>query len=134
MKRKGCVALYAIGGVCLVAVSALVLTGCDKTSANSQRVAQDPPAAALRVETIPVTREHLQRVSEATPAELMPYEVTDLFAKVSGFVKELRVDYGDRVKKGAVLAVLSVPEMEKELEQKKALVTRAEAAIQQVQE
>jgi RND family efflux transporter MFP subunit len=77
---------------------------------------------------------HLRRVSEATPAELLPYEQTDLYAKVSGFVKEIRVDYGDRVKKGAVLAVLHVPEMEKELEQKKALVTRAEAAIQQARE
>ena len=38
------------------------------------------------------------------------------------------MDYGDRVKKGEVLAVLWAPEMEREFDQKKAAVTRAEAA------
>jgi RND family efflux transporter MFP subunit len=134
MTRKVRIALWAIGGACLAAATALTLTGCDRTGAKAQGSAEDRPAAAARVETAPVSREHLQRVSETTPAELLPYEKTDLYARVSGFIKEIRVDYGDRVKKGDVLAILYVPEMEKALEQKKALVTRAKAAIQQAQE
>jgi RND family efflux transporter MFP subunit len=134
MTRKVRVAVWAIGGACLAAVSLLTLTGCDRTGAKAQESAENRSAAAVPVETVSVIREHLQRISDTTPAELLPYEVTDLYARLSGFVKEIRVDYGDRVKKGAVLAVLSVPEMEKGLEQKKALVTRAGAAIQQAQE
>jgi HlyD family secretion protein len=134
MTRKLRLAVRAIGGVCLAAASVVTLTGCDRTGAKAQESAKDRPTAAVWVETVPVGHEHLQRVSETTPAELMPYEVTDLYARLSGFVKEIRADYGDRVKKGAVLAVISVPEMEKELEQKKALVARAEAAVKQVQE
>jgi HlyD family secretion protein len=134
MARKVRVAGCALGGVCLVAASVLTLPGCNRTSAKAQESAHNRSAAAVRVETVPVGREHLQRVSETTPAELMPYEKTDLNARISGFVKEIRVDYGDRVKQGDVLAVLDVPEMEKGLEQKKALVTRAGAAIQQAQE
>jgi RND family efflux transporter MFP subunit len=83
---------------------------------------------------VPVSRETLQRVSEAVPAELLPYEQTDLYAKVSGFLKEIKVDYGDRVKKGDVLAVLWIPELEKEYEQEKAVATRAEADVRLAEE
>jgi multidrug efflux pump subunit AcrA (membrane-fusion protein) len=133
MTRNIRLVVWALGGACLGAGSALALTGCDKTSANARPVAQEHLTAVVRVETVPVSHGHVQRVSEAMPAELMPYEKTDLYAKVSGFVKEMRVDYGDRVKKGNVLAVLCVPEMEKELDHKKALVARALAAIRQAQ-
>ena len=129
MTRKLRFAASAIGGACLTAASVLMLAGCNRSAGQSRATTQDSPAAAVRVETIAVSREHLQRVSEAMPAELMPYEKTDLYAKVSGFFKEIRVDYGDRVEKGGVLAVLHVPEMEKELDQKKAMLTRAEKAI-----
>jgi RND family efflux transporter MFP subunit len=125
---------WVIGGAGMAAVAILMLTGCDRTGARAQDSVQYRHPAAARVEAVKVCREHLQRVSDSTPAELMPYEVTDLYARLSGFVKQIFVDYGDRVKKGDVLAVLYVPEMEKGLEQKKALVTRAKAAIQQVEE
>ncbi|GEM64901.1 RND transporter MFP subunit [Sphingobacterium faecium NBRC 15299] len=45
------------------------------------------------------------------PAELKPYEQVAVFAKVSGFVKQLYVDRGDHVRKGQLLAVLEAPEM-----------------------
>lgn len=45
------------------------------------------------------------------PAELLPYEQVEVFAKVNGFVKSMNVDRGDRVKKGQLLAVLEAPEM-----------------------
>jgi RND family efflux transporter MFP subunit len=112
---------------CLAALSALWLTGCDGKAPASP--SGGDAEGALRVETVPVGREDLRRVSETTPAELLPYERTDLYAKVSGFVKEVRVDYGDRVKKGDLLALLEVPELDKELAQKKALVRRAEADL-----
>jgi RND family efflux transporter MFP subunit len=88
----------------------------------------------VTVEVVPVTREDLKRVSASTPAEILPFEQTNLYAKVSGYVKDIHVDIGDRVKKDAVLAVLWVPEMDKELEQKKALVVRSEAQVLQAQE
>jgi RND family efflux transporter MFP subunit len=47
----------------------------------------------------------------SVPAELKPYEQVAVFAKVSGFVKQLYVDRGDHVRKGQLLAVLEAPEM-----------------------
>ncbi|SHM44887.1 RND family efflux transporter, MFP subunit [Chitinophaga jiangningensis] len=44
------------------------------------------------------------------PAELIPLERAELFAKVSGYVGSLKVDIGDKVSKGQLLAVLEAPE------------------------
>src|SRR6478672_13925509 len=55
-----------------------------------------------------------------TNATLEAFEETDLFAKVSGYLSDVRVDIGDHVKTGQVLAVISVPEMENELAEDKA--------------
>ena len=104
-------------------------------AANPAKTASPPDASAapVRVETVPVTREDLQRVTEPGPAELLPLEQTDLYAKATGFVEEIRVDLGDRVHKDDVLAELKVPEMVQELEQKKQLTEQAKATILQAQ-
>jgi RND family efflux transporter MFP subunit len=131
MTRKVRAAVFGTAGLCLAAASVLSLAGCGlKLSASPQGAGKEAPGSAVRVGTMRVGREDLERVSDATPAELLPYEQTDLYAKVSGYVQEMRVDYGDRVKKGDVLAVLWVPEMEVELKQNEALVQQALAEVQ----
>lgn len=80
-----------------------------------------PVVAVARVE-----REDLFR--EITlPAEFRPYTEVDLHAKVSGYVKEVKVDIGDRVKAGQLLAVLEVPELREELDHALAAYQRAQA-------
>lgn len=50
----------------------------------------------------------------SVPAELKPYEQVAVYAKVTGFVKQLYVDRGDHVRKGQLLATLEAPEMEQQ--------------------
>lgn len=45
------------------------------------------------------------------PGELIPVERADIFAKVTGYVSTIKVDLGDRVKTGQVIAVLDAPEV-----------------------
>ncbi|MDL5050136.1 efflux RND transporter periplasmic adaptor subunit [Oscillatoria amoena NRMC-F 0135] len=45
------------------------------------------------------------------PAELHPWERAELFAKVEGYVRELKVDIGSRVKKNDVLIIIDAPEI-----------------------
>ncbi len=61
-------------------------------------------------------------------------EEAELYSKVSGYLKVLNVDIGDRVKEGQLLAIVEDPELNKEadraaafLEQAKAMVVQAEA-------
>jgi biotin carboxyl carrier protein len=46
-----------------------------------------------------------------TNATLEAFKQTDPFAKVSGYLSDVRVDIGDHVKAGQVLSVIDVPEM-----------------------
>ncbi len=59
--------------------------------------------------------------------ELKPYEKTDLFAKVNSYVKQIRVDIGDRVVRGQILVVLEAPEIVSQIANAKAKVQAQEA-------
>lgn len=51
------------------------------------------------------------------PATVSPYHQTTLYAKVSGYLKTIHVDKGDRVRQGQVLAVIEAPEINQQYEQ-----------------
>lgn len=62
-------------------------------------------------------------------AEFRPYQEVDVMAKVAGYVKEIRVDIGDHVRRESILATLEVPEIEDDVAKAKAGVAAAEANI-----
>jgi len=64
---------------------------------------------------------------------VQPYEEADLFAKVSGYLSKLHVDYGDHVKQNQLLAEIDDPEIIKEAEQAAADVQQAKAAVAQAE-
>lgn len=63
------------------------------------------------------------------PGELKPWNRTQLFPKVKGYVGSVFVDRGAYVKKGQVLATLEAPELISSLNQAKAQVSSAEASL-----
>jgi HlyD family secretion protein len=99
-----------------------------------------PPAL---VKTAKPAREHLKRTT-TQPATVEPYEKTDLYAKVSGYLhtfgqvpgpdgKPRDLDFGDRVGANQVLAELWIPELEQDRVQKEALVEKANAEVVQAE-
>lgn len=74
-----------------------------KTASGDKPVVDTVAVFLLRADTLKKTVE--------LPGELIPYEQTDLYAKVSGFVRTMKVDIGDRVHKGQTLAVIEAPEI-----------------------
>ena len=73
----------------------------------------------------PVRRDVARTLS--LPATVSPYHQTTLYAKVSGYLKSIHVDKGDRVRQGQVLAVLDAPELEERYQQ-----AQSEYAIKKV--
>jgi RND family efflux transporter MFP subunit len=65
-----------------------------------------------------------------TNATLEAFEEADLFAKVSGYLSDVRVDIGGHVKAGQVLAVIDVPEMEQELAEAKAQLESKQSSLE----
>jgi RND family efflux transporter MFP subunit len=55
----------------------------------------------------------------------VPFQEIDVYAKESGYVQKLSVDYGTRVKQGQVMAVLEIPELEAQLQEDQAEVKNA---------
>ncbi|HEY7963685.1 MAG: efflux RND transporter periplasmic adaptor subunit [Steroidobacterales bacterium] len=116
-KRWGWVSLAVVA----VAAVLVVRAWHGRTARAAVTDATLPAVAVARVD-----REDLLR--EITiPAEFRPYAEVELHAKVSGYVKDIKVDIGDRVKAGQLLAVLEVPELADELDQARASQRRAQA-------
>jgi RND family efflux transporter MFP subunit len=67
-------------------------------------------------------------------SELVPFQEIDVYAKESGFVKDLNVDYGTRVQKNQVLATLEIPELQLQVKEDDAAVGNATAQIPHAQD
>lgn len=66
-------------------------------------------------------------------SELVPFQEIDVYAKESGYVKKLMVDYGTHVKAGQLMAVLEIPELEAQLEQDQAEIKDAYNQVSRAQ-
>jgi membrane fusion protein, multidrug efflux system len=63
------------------------------------------------------------------PAELVPYESVDMYARETGFVKSIKVDRGSRVKQGEIIAELEAPELIAQRAQANAAYQSTEAQL-----
>jgi RND family efflux transporter MFP subunit len=115
------------------------------TFSGCRHAAQDAPNATgdllVRVAPIKPQRETLIRYTEQ-PGQIAALEETPIYAKVTGYVRQVHVDIGDRVggpvieegkivKPGQTLLEIDVPELEKELAQRQAAVEQVAAEVKQ---
>ena len=112
---------------CLVVLAAAAVLVWPLVARRDSAASATTPAGQIStVAVAKVTRETL--VNEvAIPAEFRPYQEVELHAKVSGYVSEMKVDFGDQVKSNQPLATLEVPELQDQLHNAMAIQQRAEA-------
>src|ERR1700679_2584801 len=89
-----------------------------------QAAPEQPRAAAV----VDVTRGTLAS-SLTIAGQFQPYQQVDLHAKVSGYIRWIKVDIGDKVRKGEVLATLEVPALQDQVEGAKAEVRHSQSEI-----
>jgi membrane fusion protein, multidrug efflux system len=92
----------------------LLLTVCMfEACKNKTETKQTTTTTANTLDTVPVFVLHDTSVAKSIelPAELLPYEQSELFARVQGYVREMKVDLGDRVHRGQTLALIEAPEL-----------------------
>jgi RND family efflux transporter MFP subunit len=114
--------LAAIGG-------ALLAGGAIALAYHHSRPDAPDPGADSPVPVVAVTRvERADLYREVSvPAEFRPYAEVDLHSKVAGYVQQMKVDIGDRVEAGQLLAMLEVPELKDQLDHDLAAEQRADA-------
>jgi RND family efflux transporter MFP subunit len=95
---------------------------------HGKALATQPRAAAV----VAVTRGNLAS-SLTVAGQFQPYQQVDLHAKVSGYIRWIKVDIGDRVRQGEVLALLEVPELQNQVEGAQAEVRHSQSDITRAQ-
>ncbi len=99
-----------------------------QTGPESSNQVRDAGTNILTVGVTPTRRRSLAR-SLTLSSELVPFQEIDVYAKESGFVKQLFVDYGTRVRAGQVMAVLEIPELEAQIQQDQAAISAQQDEI-----
>lgn len=84
--------------------------GCRSKLRNSEAQAAEIPSATV----IRPARGNIAHTLNLA-GQFQPYQVIDVHAKVSGYIRHIYVDIGDKVRQGQVLAVLEVPELDAQL-------------------
>ena len=100
-----------------------------------RRVHADVPSHAPGVSAAPraavaVVKREAVTNTLSIAGEFLPYQDVELHAKVSGYIRKINVDIGDRVKTLEVLAVLEVPELVAQVEGAEAGVRHSKEEIQ----
>jgi RND family efflux transporter MFP subunit len=108
--------------ICLA--GAVALCSCRRAevqTSNGQNAPTAPVAGVAKV-----AREDMYKDVKYL-AEFRPYMQAELDTKVSGYVSQMNVDFGDKVKAGQLLATIEVPELEAQFVNALATEQKAEA-------
>ncbi|MET0342084.1 MAG: efflux RND transporter periplasmic adaptor subunit [Polyangiales bacterium] len=96
--------------------------------ARLEAVSTAQARAVSRVATVAPKRSPRSRPLKL-PAQLEAHEHTVVHARANGYVRRWLVDLGDAVDEGQLLAELDTPELDRELEQARAHLAQADAAL-----
>ena len=102
---------------------------------HSRTAASDSDSDLPGLVVAAVARVHRGNIENALTiaGAFKPFQDVDVHAKVSGYIRKMYVDVGDRVSDGQTLAVLEVPELAAELAGATAAVRRSEQEIHRAQ-
>jgi RND family efflux transporter MFP subunit len=126
LRKPSRVVLLAMAA--LTAMAAMILSSCN--SGQSNRVQASGPTVTVGVTR--VVKKSLGREITLS-SELVPFQEIDVYAKESGYVKKLMVDYGTHVKAGQVMAMLEIPELEAVLQEDNAEIKNASNQVTRAQ-
>ncbi|HLY11374.1 MAG TPA: efflux RND transporter periplasmic adaptor subunit [Planctomycetota bacterium] len=105
-------------------------TGCD--GAHGETPPADPGRTALEVRVVRPIRQDLIRKVVLPGSVRADLEVT-LYSKVTGFLKDITKDRGDKVKAGELIAKLEIPEMISEIEHARASAALDESTFKRLE-
>ncbi|RRB04778.1 efflux RND transporter periplasmic adaptor subunit [Larkinella rosea] len=109
-------------------VAAAGMAACTSAASEEKKTVKEPEVQQVATTEVKTMRPSKQIV---LPGELKPWNRVSLYAKVKGFLREIRVDRGSVVRKGQVLAILDAPEVLSELSQAQAQLQAQEAVLQE---
>jgi RND family efflux transporter MFP subunit len=116
-----------------IAAAIGILASCSGSRNVQAKDPGEPGSDGVSVGVVKVEKKNLERTLTVS-SELVPFQQIDVYAKESGFVKDLNVDYGTHVQKDQVLATLEIPELQLQVKEDDAAVKNAAAQIPHAQD
>jgi RND family efflux transporter MFP subunit len=118
---------FCIGAISLIV---LVVDGIMTRSATTERLQQKANQAFAEMAVSVVTPERAPAiVSLDLPGQAQAYIQAPVFAQTTGYVKKWNFDIGSHVREGDVLAEIDTPQVDQQLNQARAQLNVAEAAL-----
>jgi len=114
-------------------IFAAILTGTAAGCGGAGKGDAEDAAHAPVAPVVKVARGNLSNTLEIA-SEFQPLQQIEVFAKVSGYIKKLYVDWGTHVKRGQLLAELEIPELQQQLQQDEAGARRSEQELSRARE
>ncbi len=114
--------------VFILLIFSCILFGCGDGQKSAADAASAPAAPVVKVSRGNIA-DNLEIASE-----FQPFQEVDVYAKVSGYIQKLYVDYGTHVKQGQILAVLEIPELQQQLQQDEASIRRSDQELTRARE
>ena len=112
--------------------SGMIALGVTLASCSGDRTQVQAGGPTITVGVTKVVKKSLGRQITLS-SELVPFQEIDVYAKESGYVKKLMVDYGTHVKVGEVMAILEIPELEAQLQEDQAEIKNATNQVTRAQ-
>jgi RND family efflux transporter MFP subunit len=107
-----------------LAVGFAALLALGLSSCNGGRNVKASAEQAVTVGVTSVVKKTVSRQITLS-SELVPFQEIDVYAKESGYVQKLDVDYGTHVRVGQTIATLEIPELQAQMQQDQAEIKNA---------
>jgi RND family efflux transporter MFP subunit len=116
----------AAGTAAAVAVVVVVMGVTTRRNADA-KLSEWTETQAVPVVAVAVPDAHGRNATLALPGRLEAYSQAQIYARVSGYLKEWKADIGMSVKAGDLLAVIDAPDLDQQIMQAEAEVASAKA-------
>src|SRR5689334_23433954 len=123
-RRLGMAALVTV-----IAAGAIVVSGIRTRESASAKLSEWTEKRAIPVVAAAPPDSKVKRATLELPGRLEAYAQAQLYARVSGYIKEWKVDIGSPVTAGQLLAEIDAPDLDQQIMQAQADLTAAHANL-----
>src|ERR1700722_5802218 len=124
--------LFLLGSVAVCAIALATFGVVDRAKSKQEVKAWTDEQAVQTVRLVQAEPGPLEQPL-LLPGNVTAFNISALYARASGYVAAWHSDIGAHVKKGDVLATISAPDLDQQLEEAKAQLIQLQAAVEQAQ-
>lgn len=94
----------------LILLLYVIAMSCNNSGNTQQELS--PSSAIADTVAVFILQDTSVHKTVELPAEILPYEKADIAARVQGYIKDIKVDIGDQVRRGQTIAIIEAPELQ----------------------